>query len=70
MKITGSNVVTLNQSELTKDLQLKHGDSYMELITTKEGIAFTIGHNCELVRNGDCWVVKKKRFDKNEMERI
>jgi hypothetical protein len=41
MKIEGSNIVTMNNSGLTKDVQIEHYDIKFEMITTKRGIAIT-----------------------------
>ena len=52
MKVKGSNITTLNNSDLTKDLQVEHNGAHVELITTKRGIAL-YGFKTKFYKNGN-----------------
>ena len=70
MKIKGSNIVTKNESELTKDLQVSHHGVNVEMITTKRGIAFYCGLNTKIVKNGSTLVAIPIDSDEYEFEKV
>ena len=67
MNIKGSNIVTLNKSGLTKDLQVEHNNAHVELITTKRGIALH-GFKTKFYKNGSTIIALADNVEPNECE--
>ena len=52
MKISGTNIVTMNDSGLTKEVMLGHRLVKIHINTTKNGLMIT-AEDCKIVKNGD-----------------
>jgi hypothetical protein len=72
MKITGSNIQTLNKSSLTKDLQIEHQGALVEIKSTKRGLAITCNYNNRIILNGDQIIITEEEtqgFEKTIKEK-
>jgi len=53
MKLEGSNIQTLNKTNLTKDLQLEHRGAGIELNNSARGIRISCSYGSKIVLNGN-----------------
>ena len=67
MRITGSNIETMNGVQSSKDIQVEHLGVTLELITTKRGIAFTVSGG-RLVKDGSQYIALPCKLQRNECE--
>ena len=70
MIIKGNNILTTNNSNLVKNITIKHNGTYAEIKTTKRGLAICIYGKDKIVKNGDTLLILNEKEEVHDFEKV